>query len=193
MDKLLEAFRRFIARDLVFILAGGTVVGTYLYLYDRLPGSNNSWVLFMLLAGVGYFVAYAIQEALCVVRLMTTTSVFMPGSFVQWLYQRYDRKPWEPISSEPLETPERFSDEQWAEFQRIVTMHLVGTAGGPAMVACGIMFSLKWWLHPNGFHLSVAVAGLLLGAVLICLGWLKGAQRAHFVATFGKVWEKKCV
>jgi len=193
MDMLLNAFRRFIARDLVFIISGGAVVGTFLYLFDRLPTSSDSWVIYALLAGVGYFTAYATQEVFCVFHLITTTPVAKPSSFVQWLYERYDRKSWQPIGLEPDEARQRFTDEeQWAEFQRIVTLQLVGTAGGSSIILCGLMFLLKWWLQPNLFHLTVAFAGVLLGALLICLSWLKGAQRAHFVATYVKGEEKKC-
>ena len=144
-------------------------------------------MLFALLAGLGYFIAYSIQEVLCILGLITTTAVSNPNRFVQWLYKRYDHRAWKPITFDSREARHQFTDdEQWAEFQRIVTLQMVGTAGGPSMVACGFMFMLKWWNYPDPFHLTVSVVGGLLGAMLICLSWLKGAQRAQFVATYGK-------
>ena len=149
-DKVLDTLHRFITRDLVLIISGGTVVGTFLYLSGHLPAADDSWMLFALLAGLGYFIAYSIQEVLCILGLITTTAVSNPNRFVQWLYKRYDHRAWKPITFDSREARHQFTDdEQWAEFQRIVTLQMVGTAGGPSMVACGFMFMLKWWNYPR--------------------------------------------
>lgn len=89
MDELLKALRHFIGRDLVLVIAGGTIVATFLYATNRLPSAADSWVLFLLLGGVGYFVAYAIQDGFCLTGLSSTTSEPTPNRFVRWLFRRY--------------------------------------------------------------------------------------------------------
>lgn len=182
MDQLFAALRRFLTRDLVFVISGGAVVGAFLHLFDRLPTPADSLILYGLLAGLSYFLAYALQDLLSLTPLMTTTAVTNPNRFVRWLYRRYEHRPWQPVLPGLDESYHRFpNDEQWAEFQRIVTLQLIGTAGGPCLVGCGVLFLLRWRVHCIQFDLTLAVVSSLLGVALVCLSWLKAAQRAQFV------------
>ena len=186
MDEILKGLRHFIARDLIYVIGGGAVVSAFLYLFNRLPASSDSWVLFGLLAGLGYFVAYALQDSLSLTPLITTTYVKNPNRFVRWLYERFTHETWSTITVELDEARERIADEgQLARLERIVTLKQVGTAGGPCIAMCSILFFARWWLHQESFDLVVAIVGVVLGSVLICLGWLKGAQQAQFVAKHG--------
>lgn len=182
MSELVNAFRRFLSRDLIFLISGGAVVGTSLHLFDRLP-TADSWVLFGLLGGVGYFLAYALQDALCLTRLITTTAVELPGPFVQWMYRRYTHVEWPNAEAELQSTMKRATDEEKrVQFERIVMFQLVGTTGGPCLIASGVLFLFRFSRCQESFDLFAGVSGVALGLLLICLGWLKGAQRARLNA-----------
>jgi hypothetical protein len=184
LDKLIEAFREFIARDLVLILSGGFVVGTFLYVFQHMPESNDSWVLFALLAGVAYFVAYAIQDALCIFRVLPSTPVRNPCAFVRCMYERLYRKQWVTMKKE-IELDEarhKVPPNRLPELERLITLQQVGTAGGPCMFISGFGFLFEWWRSQSSFDIAVGVAGCVIGLVLGCLAWLKAAQRAQFLA-----------
>ena len=182
MDQLFAALRRFLTRDIVFVIGGGALVGAFLHLFDRLPTTADSLILYALLAGLSYFLAYALQDSLSLTPLLTTTAVTNPTQFVRWLYRRYERRPWQPVPAELDESYHRFpNDEQWAEFQRIVTLQLIGTAGGPCLVGCSVLFLVRWCIHCIQFDLALTVVSVWLGLTLVCLSWLKAAQRAQFV------------
>src|SRR5437870_4459147 len=102
MDELVKALRHFIARDLVFVVSGSAVIGAFLYRFDRLSSLEDSWLIFGLLAGVGYFVGYALQDGLSLTHLVTTEYVQRPNRFVQWLYQRFTRTEWRQIQTVDL-------------------------------------------------------------------------------------------
>ena len=187
MDELVKALRHFITRDLVFVVSGSAVIGALLYRFERLPRLEDSWLIFGLLAGVGYFVGYALQDGLSLTPLVTTAYVQRPNRFVQWLYRRFTRTEWRQIHTIDLvRARERITDEKTlARLERIITLKQVGTAGGPSVAVCAVLFLSNWWASGAVFDLAVATAGAILGPVLICLGWLKGAQQAEFVARHG--------
>ncbi|OFZ90380.1 MAG: hypothetical protein A2W21_09170 [Betaproteobacteria bacterium RBG_16_66_20] len=187
MDEILKGLRHFIARDLVYVIGGGAVVGAFLHLFNRVPTANDSWILFALLGGVGYFIAYALQDALSLTPVLTTTRVMQPNAFVRWLYKRFTREEWSKICIDLAEARERITNEgQLARLERTITLMQVGTTGGPCMTVCGILFLSRWWIYGDSFDLAVSILGVILGTTLICLGWLKGAQHAQFIAQHGK-------
>lgn len=187
MDEVIKAFREFIARDLVLIISGAVVVGTFLYIFKRVPEPNDSWVLFALLAGIAYFVAYAIQDTLCVFRVLPSAPVSDPGSFVRWMYAGlyHGQRQWREIGRE-IELDEarhRVPPERQPELERLITLQQLGTAGGPCIFLSGVGFLVEWLQSRSSFDAAVAIAGCVVGLVLVCLAWLKAAQRAQFLAT----------
>ncbi len=185
LDEVIKAFREFIARDLVFIISGAVVVGTFLHIFKRVPEPNDSWVLFALLAGIAYFVAYAIQDTLCVFRVLPSAPVSNPGAFVRWMYKGLYRRQWTTIERE-IELDEarhKVPPERQPELERLITLQQIGTAGGPCIFLSGIGFLVEWLQSRSSFDFAVAVAGCAVGLVLACLAWLKAAQRAQFLAT----------
>lgn len=186
MDEIVKATRHFIMRDMIFILSGGAAVVSACHLFDKLPSPNDSWLLYGLLAGVGYFIAYAIQDILCLTHLITTTHITKPCWFTRQLYKQYMREEWKEIQNcEKIdEIVQKFGgdDEARYEFERLVMFQLIGTSGGSCMLVCGALFYTRWVWHLEKFDLFVASAGVILGIFLIMLSWLKGAQRAQFMS-----------
>jgi hypothetical protein len=187
MGELIKAFQRFIARDLVFMVAGGAVVGAFLHTFGRIPRSDDHLVFYLLLAGISYAVGYSVQDAFSLTPLLTTAHVQRPNSFVTWLYRRFTRTEWVDISDIDLDQArERITDgEQLAQLERIITLKQVGNAVGPSFALSGLLFLSKWWTGSDTFDLAVALAAFWLGFVLVCLGWVKGAQQAQFTARHG--------
>jgi len=112
MNELLKGFRHFIARDLVFVISGSAVVGTFLYRFNRLPSPEGSWVVFALLGGLGYFVAYALQDGLSLTRLVTTADLTSPNVFIRWLYRRFTYRQWQEIGLDLQEAQGNISDKR---------------------------------------------------------------------------------
>lgn len=186
-DELIKAFRHFIGRDLAYLISGGAVMGAFLHLCNRLPGPEESWVLFFLLGGLAYFVAYALQDLSCLVGFVTTAYVSKPNRFVQWLYRRFKHEPWSKIEINVEKAHEEMADERhllWLE--RISTFRQVGTTGGPCMALAGMLFFVRWYRDGSQFDFSVSLAAVALGAILVALSWLKAAQEAQFIATHAK-------
>lgn len=189
MDELLKTTRHFIMRDMIFIISGGTVIGSSLHLFDQLPSPNDSWVLYGLLAGIGYFIAYAFQDMLSLTRLITTTHIKKPCGFIRLIYKLYMHEEWQEIDIKIDEIVQTFgdNDETRYEFERLVMFQLIGTAGGSCMLACGVLFFVRWVWHQGNFDLFITFVGVLLGIALIILSWLKGAQRAQFMSRIQKL------
>lgn len=187
MDELFKALRHFIVRDLVFVVSGGAVVGAFLYRFDRLPKAEDSWVVLALLAGLGYFVAYALQDGLSITRLVTTADLKEPNAFVKWLYRRFTYRDWVAITVDLQEARDKITDDKiLARLERIVTLKQVGTAGAPSLLACAVLFFSRWWARAEPFDVVVALSSGVFAVVLLALAWLKGAQQAEFVARHGK-------
>lgn len=186
LDEVIKAFRDFIARDLVLIISGGVVVGTFLRIFKRVPKPNDSWVLFALLAGIAYFVAYAIQDMLCALRVLPSAPVRKPCAFVRWMYKSLYHEQWKTIERkiELDEARHKVPLERQPELERLITLQQIGTAGGPCMFLSGVGFLVECLQSRSSFDVAVAVTGFAVGLVLVCLAWLKAAQRAQFLARF---------
>ncbi len=98
------------------------------------------------------------------------------------------RKEWVEISDDLdlEEVRERIVDEGLlVRLERIVTLKQIGTAGGPSILVSAGMLLARWIVRHDSFDLGSGVAGIIVGVPLVCLGWLKGAQQAEFVARHG--------
>lgn len=187
MEELLKSFKDFIGRDLIFIITGGQVVGSFLYCFASIPAASDSWVLFVLLGGAGYFVAYAIQELFCLLQVVPTVPIHNPCAILCWIYKLYLRQRWVTIDKEisPYEHRGITPPERQTELERLVFLQQVGTAGGPCFVLSGLLFYVAYRANQRPLDLYVSAIGLVLGLLLILLAWLKAAQLAQFIAKFG--------
>ena len=184
VEALIKAFKDFIGRDLIYIVAGGQVVGAFLYCFESVPAATDSWVLFVLLGGVGYFVAYALQDLLSLFRVLPTVPVRKPCGFLRWIYKLYTRQECAVIGKElsPDEHRALIAAGLHPELERLVMLQQIGTTGGPCIVLCGFLFSVAFRASHRPLDLYVGVGGLVLGVLLILLAWLKATQRAQFIA-----------
>ncbi len=71
MDELIKALGRFVARDLVFIVGGSTVILSTVYSFGRLSAVDLSVPYYLLGAGFSYVLGYAIQGLFGLTPILT--------------------------------------------------------------------------------------------------------------------------
>lgn len=191
MGELVKALKHFVTRDLVYLVGGGAVLSSFLYLFDRLPLGAISTPLALLGAGISYVVGYAIQDGFSLTPLVTTQFLPKPPPLVQWLYQRFTHREWKAIG-EDLELAEwndaiATTDDDWrvANYQRLITLKQVGTTGGSNGLVASVLLAIKAFLTGAPFDIALAAGGLGLSVLLLGLGWIKAAQQTEFLARAG--------
>jgi hypothetical protein len=208
MGELFKAFERFIARDLILIVSGSLVIGSFLYCFGRLPRREDSWVLYFLLGGMAYFIALAIQDCFALLGLVALVAVrdlpfrCLGQQPFLWLYKRYHRfnrnapeyPIWEPITidldivrDELAELPNK---EALDRLERIVTLRQVGTAGGPCAIVAGLLLLARLgtlgYGHQHLWDQALPVVCLSGGVLLIVVSWVRGGQQAQFLSRWGE-------
>ncbi len=150
MDELAKAFKDFIARDLIFIIGGSSVVLAFLYLFDCFrPYDAFPVPYYLIAAGIAYTVGYALQDFSCLIGFVTTARLHLkpPSCFVQCLYSRFLREePWKNTKGLDLDRAADWIKEkphQRAEYERIITLMQVGTTMGPCSLVSGVLVLLK--------------------------------------------------
>ncbi len=189
MDEFFKALRYFLTRDIVYLIGGGSVVGSLLYRFDNVPKSNDHLLLFILLGGIGYVIAYALQDGLSLTPFITTVPPKHLEGIKKWLYERFTQESWEDISPQvEFEQGRDAIKKEFdiARFERIVTHKQIGTTIGPCFLVCSAIFFWKWVLDnpKEQFDIVVAISALFLGLLLVGLGWVKLAQEAKFLERF---------
>jgi hypothetical protein len=187
VNELINVLRRFIARDLVFLIGGGSVVGSFLYTFTCLPTPDEHVVLFLFLGGVSYVVGYVVQDGFALLGLVPTTN---PRRLPRWLarlYARYvrdQRQQWRDLPDTDFErAEENLTPDQALWLERITTLQQVGATVGPCWVVSAGLLVVR--LRLNGvarFGLVLAIGGFGLALVLFCLAWIKAAQQAQYLA-----------
>ncbi len=187
MDELVRSLRRFIARDVIFIVGGSAVILSFCYAFDRLWILDMPRPLYLVAAGFAYVLGYVVQDLFGLLRLVTTAHVFNPPGWVRRIYRLHTGREWveiAPFDGEGAllaieraaakgEVPEATSNR----LERLVALRQVGTTLGPCcLLSCGFLL-FRAFKFQDPFDIGLGVAVLVLGAALVVLGWLKGAQQ----------------
>jgi hypothetical protein len=194
MNELVKAVSRYITRDLVYLVAGGAVLLTFFYARSTPLQAGADWPIpvYLLAAGIGYIVAYTVQDICCVLRIVSTAPLHSPWWPLRCLYRAFRRKPWQKIPNDvDFEEAEANVPEcRTAEYERVIMYMQIGTTGGPCALVCAVLLALKvewkevkwgawkWW---GSDDFVLFVAAVLLGLALVLLGRLKAAQLARFL------------
>lgn len=187
MNELLKALKDFLARDLIFLAGGATVVTSLLYVLRRLPSADDHVALYFLLAGLSYFVGYAVQDSFGILRVVTTR----PPRALRWhmplLYWLYTGDRWCDVNRtvDFATVEQRISQNEWqrVQFERMITLQQVGSVGGPSALVASCILAFRGWAGVGDpFARTLTVAGFTLGVILAHLAWLKAAQQARYLA-----------
>lgn len=191
MDELVKALRYYVARDLVFLVSGGSVVVTFLYVF--LPTAHHDkWptISYALAAGIAYVVGYAVQDICSVIRIVTTAPVREPCCALQCVYRRFMRTPWQPLremqSMDFLYRQQDGWDRASAKgkapaYERLIMLLQFGTSGGPCALVCAGFLAWKARCSSLPFDIALAAGAAILGVSLLILGWLKAAQMTQLL------------
>jgi len=125
--KLAESLSYFVTRDVLYVVGGSSVILSFLYLFDRLPGSDLPTVWYVLGAGIAYVIGYAIQDGLSLTPITTTQSVIHPNRVVKKLYEWFAGPPWKDIPDHDHElatilVTEQAGERTIAELRRIISI-----------------------------------------------------------------------
>ena len=166
MSELIKALGRFVARDLIYVIGGTTVILSFLYLFNCLSSDELPLAYSLFGAGLAYVVGYAIQDLCCLVGLVTMADYFEPNCFVKRLYRRFTREDWCPI--------ERF-DTHGLTLQSILVRQKQRTS----------LFLSEWspsgklvppWGHAHWFPQSFCSCGSTVLAKPIGAAWISGLR-----------------
>lgn len=185
MDEFFRIFKHFLARDLIFLIGGGTVVTSFLYYFDRLPVDSTPVSFILLGTGIAYIVGYALQDGFSLLPFVRTAPLHRLNWYVRWFYRRFTREQWQDIGVEvnfERVTETIVEERQRAELERIITLKQMGTTGGPCGLVASLFIGLKWLESCARFDLVLLFAALIFGFLLIHLGWIKLAQQAQYLS-----------
>src|SRR3990172_654751 len=192
MDELVKAFQKFLMRDLSYIIGGSAVVLSFLSTFDKLPTESTPIVWYVIGVPVAYVVGYAIQDFFGVCHLLRMRAGHPdPNRMARMLYELYDHEP--PKAFERLQydrgkkvlyesNVQRFKDDH----ERIEGLKQVGFTVGWCFIVSAILLMVRDCLAYIGFDRALIGALLILGIILILLGWLKVTQQAQYVLRFSK-------
>jgi len=194
MDELLKSLRQFIARDLVFVVGGGSVILTFLHRFDRLPSINLPIPWFLLSVGMAWVVGYGLHDAASLIRLVGTDAPHEAWKPTRALFWLFTRQKWEDIdTSLDLDgAPERIKDQrQNGEYERIITLLMAAATMAPAGLVAASFLAWRWSARGDQFDLALSVAAGLLGFLFIGLARLKRAQLGLFLSRHAERIQKK--
>lgn len=181
MDSFVKAVEKFLTRDLLYILGGGSLIFSILYYFNiALPEKLESYQI-IFGAGIAYVLGYIIQEIISLTPILTT-SHFKPNRFVRWLYKRFSNNDLsKDLNMTNLEAfftiYPSLSDRQIEQIERTITLKHVGSTMGANWLVSSLFTLLKALESYSSFDIFMAIGLLLLSLFLIFLSWIKGAQQ----------------
>jgi hypothetical protein len=191
MSELIKALGRFVARDLIYVIGGATVILSFLYLFNRLSSDELPLAYSLFGAGLAYVVGYTIQDTWCLMRVVTMADYFEPNRFVRWLYLRFTREEWHPIERFDTYRAHRAlyaretEKENLAVFERVVSLRQVSATMGPCALVSAFFLFVRVFSFCQAssrcFDFWLAIFAATLGVGLVCLSWLKGAQQVMWL------------
>src|ERR1051325_1866009 len=184
VSDIFNALEKYIFRDLSFMVGGSVLLSSVFYLFDKLPTGDVPAFKYFVWAGVSYAIGYSVQEVFTVLHLVRTKASFSPNRLGSLLFRLFDRERPRPVDKEQYElakgwlanAPERFRSDH----ERIESLKQVGTALGPCFLLAGFVLLGKSF-HPIKLGYVVAGGLIILGLILILLGWLKVTQQPQYL------------
>jgi hypothetical protein len=195
-DGVFKALSRFITRDLIYVVGGGSVVASFLYRFDLLAVNGAPLANYLLAGGIGYVVGYALQDGASVLNIVTTAALRKAKWPLTWLYCMFTHRKWKDVDSRHVHSMQTIQADLSGdpEYERIVTLKHIGTTGAPCSLTCAALLFWKSQVTTAGadvrrlteFDIHLAWAALGLGVVLCGLAWIKAAQEGKHVEARAK-------
>ncbi|SRR6266404_1367023 len=186
MAELFKAFEKFLFRDISFVLGGSILLGSVTYVFNRLPSGDVPAFKYFIWVGISYAIGYSVQEIFTLAHIVRTKAAFSPNWLGYLLYRIFDRKRPKPINAAEYErakkwlyeeAPERFRNDH----ERIESLKQIGTVLGPCFLLAGSILLWKKTFNPGEFEYVASRGLVVLGLILILLGWLKVTQQPQYL------------
>lgn len=182
MNELFRFVTLFITRDVIYIFGGSSIILSFLYLFDRLPLTNNVPTAHLIFAGgFAYSIGYAVQGIFGFTPLVNVRLIFKIGKFGNFLYKLFERRDWEDVSQfNPFEARvvinESASERSFSYVERLIMLRHIGTTIGPCYIVSAIPLMVRAWRTTEPFDITLTSAVIGIGVVLILLGYLMTMQ-----------------
>jgi len=190
MTELPKGLQSFIARDLNYLIGGGCVIASFLYTFERLPAKDGPVVLYVLGAGIAYVVGYALQDIFSVIHFVTTARIRKPNRIVKWLYKLFTGDTWRDLSridwSQSHDAIRQYlkNETDREEYQRIISLMMIGTTMSPCCLVSSILVLCKFWFKGKDlFDLMLGLAAFGFSMIFLVIAWIKTAQLTQEDAT----------
>lgn len=211
MNELFKALSTFVARDIIYMIGGSTILFTLAYLtYVYSPDTvqqlqqvaetngvknlSTTAQLFLMPFGLGvaWVFGYVTQDGLSFTRIVTTAPLPNPHYIVQWLYHRFTGSPWENIdrreySNATIIVDELASSRTVAKLERIITLKHVGSTMGSCWFISSILVLVGSWKPEWQItSLRLGIALLVISVVLLALSQVKNLQQQRHTILLGQ-------
>ncbi len=188
MGDLVKAFERFITRDLMYVIGGASVIVAVLHVFGRIPAELGGWQG-LYAAGLGYVVGYVLQEVSSVVGIVSTKATKPMPATARWVYRRFEGQTWPDdlgivpaeFTKAKLKIDSTGSPRIQARLERIIGLKQVGTTIGPAMLLVALILAIGLLVGFTWFDVVLSGSALVIGVILVELGWLKNGQELLYV------------
>ena len=187
MDELVKTLKHFIYRDLLYVIGGGAVIVSFLYLFGQLDLQKIPTAVYLLGAGIAYVIGYAIQDGLSLTPVITTVPVSKPGRIVKRLYKCFLGREWQELDSfdldaESIRINEDANERSRTQLERIISLKHIGTTMGSCGLVSALPLAFKAVETKGGFDFTLVGLVSLASIVLLALSWVKAAQEAEYIA-----------
>lgn len=190
MDEFVKAVRRFIVRDLLYVIGGSLVMFALLSGLHKMPGPTAQVHEYLFLCGMAYVAGYTVQDTTSMLGITSTRNISRPHRLARWCYERFSGERWAETRvdrSDLLFLVTRVHsrlrlDILMAERERYITLMQMGTTMGPCCVLASlILLSQRFTPAPGDFcDLLLIVPLVIMGVLLTSLGWVKACQLTCF-------------
>lgn len=181
MEALVQALGRFATRDIPYIVGGlSTILAFSLAMEVPIPEDPATPLLFFMIA-ISHPIGYAVQSAISLTPLVTTSSVVQPQDVLVWCYKRWTKMSWKM----PAEFDAHSAyygmygmlQDKIAPIERVIFLKHVGTAVGTNWLLCSFLLAFSGIRSCNSKMFVLAGAALLLASFLILFGWLQAMEQ----------------
>jgi len=178
LEALVRALEKFLMRDLVFIVGGGAIIMSFLFVYNYLPTEEWPTAYYFLCAGIAYGIGYTVQDLLILLRISRSKASHRPNWLGKFLFRLFDREKAENIEKHNYDNAkqylykkglQRFRDDH----ERTESLKQVGMTLGPCFFLAGLIIWRRSWLIKFEFEQVLAISAIGFGVALWLLGWLK--------------------
>ena len=182
MNALIQAFSRFLGRDIPYILGGSSIILSVFYLFDIPFKQKIETPYILLLTGFSYVIGYSVQDGISLTPIANTSLRIRPNRFLLWLFKRWSQREWKvsvdfDAWENYFQSYAHLSKEAHDPIERIITLHHVGITMGTNWLIVSLVLFAKTIIDFSMINLFLLISLFVLSLLLLLLGWLQGMEK----------------